>query len=103
MYSIIARHVIGAATLTALLFWETLSHLSTQGVFNPDHYEANSERFLMVAPLFLLIWVVRHFKPNHIHESMPVKDKIEKAQKDAIEQSDNVFSLDQAADHRRRA
>lgn len=49
-------------------FWETLSLLGSKGEFCPVHFEANSERLVMLAPIFVLLWLTRHVMPPSVSQ-----------------------------------
>ncbi len=73
MSSAFAARLLAIMIFTAALFWETLSHLGTKGVFDGELYVANSEQFLMVAPVLLFLWLMRHFLPGHIDKTLKIK------------------------------
>ena len=50
---------------TVAFFWETLSLLGSLGEFSSLHFEANSERFLLIVPALTILWLLRHLLPQH--------------------------------------
>nr|WP_319484383.1 hypothetical protein [uncultured Cohaesibacter sp.] len=50
--------------VTVTFFWETLSVLGSHGEFSHFHFEANSERFLLVVPAIGIVWLLRHLLPG---------------------------------------
>lgn len=52
---------------TVTFFWETLSLLGSHGEFSSLHFEANSERFLLIVPAMTILWLLRHLLPQRAH------------------------------------
>ena len=50
--------------VTVTFFWETLSLLGSHGEFSSFHFEANSERFLLITPALVILWLLRHLLPH---------------------------------------
>lgn len=73
MSGALASRFLAFMIFTAALFWETLSHIGTKGTFNSELYVANSEQFLMVAPVLLFLWLMRHFLPGRIGQTLEAK------------------------------
>ena len=53
-----------------IVFWETISVFGSHGEFSNFHFEANSERLVLVVPVLLLIWLGRHLLPQQISKSL---------------------------------
>ncbi len=67
-FTISAKALLGFL-ITVIFFWETLSMLGSHGEFSHFHFEANSERFLLVVPALVIVWLLRHLLPGEGNRS----------------------------------
>ena len=72
MNSVLSKTAVAGLVVVAL-FWETLSVFASYGEFSNFHFDANSERFLLIAPFFILLWLGRHLLPAKLRQKMRSK------------------------------
>lgn len=69
------KRIVVLLFITALLYWDTLSLWGSEGAFNAEIYQANSEQFFLIAPALLLLWVARHLLPDAIADRLMSRDR----------------------------